>query len=162
MRTLLRHLHIGSHIMALSLVGSGTWASSCAPATSGYLIGPQVRYFMEDRDAQPPARWEHTVRGADPHSFQAIRHPMYETGPCAGRRVEYGRDDKHVFHQWKVIRGADPQTYTFLDSRYARDKTAIYSFARQLTTRIAEFRTLLQAEITKWAAVVKFANVKVD
>ena len=34
--------------------------------------------------------------------------------------------------------------------------------AEPLSNTPAEFRTLLQAEITKWAAVVKFANVKVD
>lgn len=34
--------------------------------------------------------------------------------------------------------------------------------AEALTNTPAEFRTLLQAEITKWAAVVKFAKVKVD
>lgn len=34
--------------------------------------------------------------------------------------------------------------------------------AEPLTNTPAEFRALLQAEITKWAAVVKFANVKVD
>ena len=34
--------------------------------------------------------------------------------------------------------------------------------AEPLSNTPAEFRALLQAEITKWAAVVKFANVKVD
>ena len=34
--------------------------------------------------------------------------------------------------------------------------------AEAMTNTPAEFRALLQAEITKWAAVVKFANVKVD
>jgi hypothetical protein len=142
MRTLKQHFHSGSQLMALSLVSAGAWASSCAPVTSGYRIGPPVSYFMEDRTAQPPLRQEHTLTGADPQSFQIVRHPMYETGPCAGRRVEYGRDHRHVFHQWKVIRGADPQTYTFLDAHYARDKTAIYSLAKRLTTRIDDFQTL--------------------
>jgi DKNYY family len=142
MRALVQHLHTGSQLMALSLVSAGAWASSCAPVTSGYLIGPPVSYFLEDRSAQAPRRQEHTLVGADPQSFQVVRHPMYETGPCASRRVEYGRDKQHVFHQWKVIRGADPQTYTFLDAHYARDKTAIYSLARRLTTRINAFQTL--------------------
>jgi hypothetical protein len=118
------------------------WASSCAPVTSGYRIGPPVSYFMEDRTAQPPRRQEHTLAGADPQSFQVVRHPTYESGHCSGRRVEYGRDKLHVFHQWKVIRGADPRTYAFLDANYARDKTAIYSLAKRLTTRINGFQTL--------------------
>ncbi len=142
MHSLLQHLCTGSHIMVLSLASAGAWASSCAPVTSGYVIGPSVRYFMDDRTKQPPVRQEHVVRGADARTFDALRHPIYEVGPCAGRRVEYGRDHKHVFHQWKLIRGADPQTYTFLDAHYARDKTAIYAFAKRLSTRIDGFQTL--------------------
>ena len=34
--------------------------------------------------------------------------------------------------------------------------------AEAMTNTPAEFRRLLQAEIAKWAAVVKFANVKPD
>lgn len=142
MRTLLQRLHTGTRFMALSLASTGAWASSCPPITSGYVIGPPVSYFMEDRTAQPPRRQEHTLAGADPQSFQVVRHPIYESGHCSGRRVEYGRDKQHVFHQWKVIRGADPRTYAFLDANYARDKTAIYSLAKRLTTRINDFQTL--------------------
>ena len=142
MRTYLQHLHTGSHVMALSLVSAGAWASSCAPVTSGYVIGPPVRYFIEDRTKQPLVRQEHAVRGADARTFEVMRHPLYEAGACAGRRVEYGRDQRHVFHQWKRIAGADPQTYTFLDANYARDKAAVYAFAKRLTSRIDGFQIL--------------------
>ncbi len=65
-----------------------------------------------------------------------------ESGPCAGRRNDYGRDHQHVHHPWRLIAGADPTTYAFLDANDARDKTASYTFAKRLRTRVDHFGIL--------------------
>ena len=142
MRTPLQNLQNGLPIMALTLLGNSVLATTCAPVTSTYVIDSQVRYVMEDRATQPATRLERVVRGADPKSFQVLRQPAQAPGPCANQRSEYGRDQRHVFYQWKVIPGADPETYTFLDQHYARDKTAIYSHAKRLSTRLDHFQLL--------------------
>ena len=118
------------------------WALTCAPVTSGYEVGAQVVYLSEDRSGQAPTRSQHVVRGADPASFQALTHPGYDKGPCAGRRVEFGRDRRHVFYQATLIAGADPRSFAFIDANYARDRSAIYANARKLTTRVAAFRVI--------------------
>ena len=123
--------------------GCHALAAICAPVSSGYEVGAQVVYFSEDRSGQAPVRLQQTVRGADPTSFQVLPHPVYDSGACAGRRVQVGRDRRHVFYQSKPIVGADPHTFVFIDANYTRDKVAVYANARRLTTRVAEFRVLL-------------------
>lgn len=142
MRTRHPILHSGLTIMALSLLCNSAPASTCAPVTSRYVLDSRVRYVMEDRASQPATRLERVLRGADPASFQVLRPPIQAADPCATLRAEYGRDRHHVFHQWKRIPGADPQTYRFLDEHYARDKTAVYSRARRLSTRPDRFHVL--------------------
>jgi hypothetical protein len=142
MRTHLQKLQNGLPIMALSLLGNSAAATTCTPVTSSYVVDTHVRYVVEDRAAQPATRRTRVVRGADPKSFQVLRHPVQVRGPCDNQRIEYGRDRYHVFYQWKLIPGADPQSYAFLDAHYARDKAAIYSHAKRLSTRRDSFQLL--------------------
>lgn len=142
MRAHLQSLQDGLPILALSALCGNATATTCAPVTSTYVIDSQVRYVMEDRSTQPATRLERVLRGADPKSFEVLRHPVQAPGPCANQRSEYGRDQRHVFYQWKLIPGADPQTYTFLDAHYARDKSAVYSHAKRLSTRPDRFQML--------------------
>lgn len=120
---------------------AGASATTCAPVTSGYSVGSVVTYFVKD-SANPAKGMEKTLAKADPGSFELLRLPLFERGPCAGRRVEFARDKNNVYYRWQVVKGADPQTYAFIDDHYARDKLAVYSGAKRLTTRIASFQTL--------------------
>ena len=117
-------------------------AMTCAPMTSGYEVGAQVVYFREDRSGQVPVRTQQVLRGADPSSFQVLRHAASNTGPCAGRQAEFGRDQRRVFYHFTAIAGADPSSFTFIDANYARDTSAVYAKARRLTTRVDQFRVL--------------------
>jgi hypothetical protein len=122
--------------------GGSALALTCAPVTSGYEVGAQVVYVSEDRSGLAPVRLQQAVRAADPASFEVMKHPVYDSGPCAGRRVEFGRDRRHVFYRAQPIPGAHPLSFVFIDANYARDKSAVYANARRLTTRVAEFRVV--------------------
>ena len=126
---------------AVCIVPTSASAATCAPVTSGYAVNAAVTYFVKDNQ-NPSKSMEKPVTGADPGSFELLRLPLFERGPCAGRRVEFARDKRHVFYRWQIINGADPQTYAFIDDAYARDKTAIFSGAKRLTTRVDGFKTL--------------------
>ncbi len=132
----------------LVLVASAAGASgiafgtTCSPATSGYTVGSGVTYFLKDPTSNPPTQVEKAVVNADPASFELLRLPLYERAPCGGRRVEFARDKNHVYYRWQVVKGADPQSYAFIDDHYARDKLAVYSGASRLTTRVDSFQTL--------------------
>lgn len=125
----------------LAGTSAGALATTCAPTTSGYAVGAGVTYFVKD-SANPAKGMEKIVAQADPGSFELLRLPLFERGPCAGRRVEFARDKARVFYRWQVIKGADPQTYAFIDDIYARDKSAVYSGAKRLTTRVGSFKTV--------------------
>lgn len=128
-------------LAALTGASADASAATCAPVTSGYTVGAEVTYFLKD-SANPAKGIEKAVAQADPGSFELLRLPLFERGPCAGRRVEFARDKKRVFYRWQVVNGADPQTYAFIDDIYARDKSAIYAGAKRLTTRVGSFKTL--------------------
>ena len=123
------------------IVPANASAATCAPVTSGYAVDSAVTYFVKDNE-NPGKSMEKRVAGADPGSFELLRLPLFERGPCAGRRVEFARDKRHVYYRWQIIKGADPQTYAFIDDAYARDKSAIFSGAKRLTTRIDSFKTM--------------------
>jgi DKNYY family len=124
-------------------VGSSAlaWGTTCTPVISGYTVGAGVTYVVKDT-ANPSKGMEKPVPKADPASFEVLRQPSFEKGPCAGQRVESARDKNHVYYRWQVVPGADPQTYVFIDDQYARDKSAVYAGARRLTTRVSSFRRL--------------------
>ena len=127
---------------ALAGASVGAFGLTCSPATSGYTVGSGVTYFLKDDFAKPPKQVAKPLPKADPVSFEVLRLPLYERGPCGGRRVEFGRDKNHVYYRWQIVQGADPQTYAFIDDHYARDKSAVYAGARRLTTRVGSFKTL--------------------
>lgn len=127
-----------------SVAGASAGASgtTCSPATSGYIVGSGVTYFLKDPASNPPKELEKKVVTADPASFEFLRLPLYERPPCGGRRVEFARDKAQVYYRWQVVTGADPQTYEFIDDHYARDKSAVYSGSKRLTTRVESFQIL--------------------
>ena len=129
-------------VASVASASGGASGATCSPATSGYTVGSGVTYFLKDPASNPPKQVEKTVVNADPGSFELLRLPLYERAPCGGRRVEFARDKTHVYYRWQVVKDADPQTYAFIDDHYARDKSAVYSGAKRLTTRIASFQTL--------------------
>lgn len=117
-------------------------ASSCAAVSSGYEVGRRVVFVTEDRTRPPPLRSAQVVHGAQAATFEVLRRPTDERGPCAGRQIEYGRDRRHVFFHAQRIPGADPRSYRFLEGNYARDRSAVYAFAERLTDRVNDFRIL--------------------
>jgi hypothetical protein len=134
---------IPSLFVALAGASAGALAMTCSPATSGYTVGSSgVAYFLKDATAKPPKQVENPLPKADAGSFEVLRLPLFERGPCGGRRVEFARDKSHVYYRWQIVQGADPQTYAFIDDHYARDKSAVFSGARRLTTRVDSFKTL--------------------
>lgn len=117
------------------------WGTTCPPVTSGYTVGAKVTYVVKDT-ANPSKGIEKLLPKADPASFEVLRQPALEKGPCGGRRVESARDKNHVYYRWQIVQGADPQTYAFIDHQYASDKSAVYAGARRLTTRVSSFQRL--------------------
>lgn len=122
--------------------GTEAGASSCRAVSSGYDIGPRVVFVTEDRSRQPTVRTELIVHGADPVTFEGLRRAVDEGDSCAARQIAYGRDRKGVFFHARRIPGADPGSYTFLDGNYARDRSAVFAFAKRLSPRVNEFRLL--------------------
>lgn len=82
------------------------------------------------------------MQGADAATFEVLRRAADDRSPCAGIRVEYGRDRRRVYFRAQRIKGADPRSYLFLEGNYARDKKAVYAFTKRLTSRVDEFRVL--------------------
>jgi hypothetical protein len=39
---------------------------------------------------------------------------------------DYSKDDKHVFHEAKILEGIDPITFQTLDDLYAKDKNSVF------------------------------------
>jgi hypothetical protein len=84
--------------------------------------GRMPQGFGADRDrvwfhnATYPGAWQ--VKGADPATFVSM-------GYC------YGRDGRHVYHEQKIVEGADPRSFRLYGSTgYAADHAAVFSRGR--------------------------------
>ena len=130
--------------LSATLAGAcaGAWGMTCAPETSGYTVGAGVTYFLKDPSPNSTRQIQRALPMADPGSFELLHLPLHAPTPCGARRVEFGKDKARVYYRWQVIAGADPKTYAFIDSHYARDRSAVYSGTKRLTTRVGSFRTV--------------------
>ena len=89
----------------------------CSAFYIGYrTYAPNWRYLIKN-EAVHYKGWsssigyfdEHII-SADPNSFKILQNPFY------------GKDKKSVFYQGKIIKQADPQSFSILDDLYAKDK----------------------------------------
>lgn len=139
---LIRSLYVFMLYLVSTVLSTGVSATSCMPEQSSYSVRESQVWFS----SRPPDS-KLMVEGVDAATFRDIT-PYSEDGPCAGRVNDYARDKDHVIFRGKVLAGADPETFVFIDHFYAKDKSAVYSGATRLTNRVEEFRRL---PIGPWA-----------
>lgn len=119
---------------------------SCFTAETGYQDG--YGYRIRDRNVyfwqQSPygETTEKLVKDADLDSFSPVVNPYWDNDRCSKSHINFGRDAKHVFFQEKLVDGADPETFGFVDFEYTKDKNAVYFLTKRLTTRVAQFRAI--------------------
>lgn len=125
-----------------------TSALTCLPWKAGYdLSGEKVRFNYRDH-RYPDKTFDRAVEEADKSTFRVLKHPFWNVGSCGDLVFNYGRDARHVFHQGRVIEGADPETFVFFHRSYARDKHGIYGPSRRISERVMQFRLIDDAYAT--------------
>lgn len=59
------------------------------------------------------------IRDADPKTFMLLHR-------CLGPRSCYAKDKEHIFYGYKIIKGADINSFKVLDHQHAQDKEKKY------------------------------------
>jgi hypothetical protein len=122
---------------ALLLQAGAADAMSC-PHDAAKYINPKGQLIFLDSKGN-----EHAVAGIDPDTIAPVRDERPRSGSgCPLLLLPYIRDKKQVFYEDQLVEGADPESFVVADWLYPRDRSAVFSRARKLTERLADFRRL--------------------
>lgn len=114
----------------LLLVSSSSQALSCPPPTfDGYdFRGERIRFQVSRSDADAVV-----LKEADKATFEVIDYPkgLGAVG-CAPPSKVYGRDASKMYYRGQLIVGADPDSWTFINSQYGQDKNGYYANGRRV------------------------------
>jgi len=73
------------------------------------------------------------LKEADKATFEVIDYPkgLGAVG-CAPPSKVYGRDASKMYYRGQLIVGADPDSWTFINSQYGQDKNGYYANGRRV------------------------------
>ncbi len=128
-----RHFH--QTLYALLVIFFFIFALSPQTSTASSPCDANYRYEVDstnktvtfisqtNRDQVP-----RTVASADVDSFVAFLSEGKDTVNCTYNSYSaYARDKNNVYHEDKIVIGADPKTFVLLNAMYGRDKDHVYA-----------------------------------